>query len=288
MGVVKKNLRRRKRKRHRPAFVEMPRQKAAPSLMSEMDIDPAQEMMEEGFAHLAAVMTDADPVMPSPSDSPHTYRRKRDAVINRVVPVSVVPLATANGMLVMGSGRQSGPGKDCSFPLPQYLTFAGATSLSLVMFGVTARQVLRMILADDRRVGTVEYCLVALLEYYCYAVSFSQAAILLCGAFYLYPNVLYVSMDKDDKGKPDILYCDQDMVMFTVYFLGTCWFFMVIGIVCYVYIRFCGEDLTRAAHALEKHMKIPDTLSEGDTKFITELCNRVAEIEKNVIKEKQD
>jgi len=87
--------------------------------------DPQQELVEEGFAFLASSMLDPRARLPRPKDTPERFAQKRNAIINRTVPLGMVPLATSNGMLFLGAGRTTGgEGQDnecfdCYFPLPQ-------------------------------------------------------------------------------------------------------------------------------------------------------------------------
>jgi len=48
--------------------------------------DPQQELLEEGFAMLAR-SGDPEARMPQPEDPPQVFARKRNAIINRIVPI---------------------------------------------------------------------------------------------------------------------------------------------------------------------------------------------------------
>jgi hypothetical protein len=56
--------------------------------------DPEQQLVEEGFAFLASSMLDPRARLPRPKDSPERFAQKRNAMLNRIVPISLVPLAT--------------------------------------------------------------------------------------------------------------------------------------------------------------------------------------------------
>jgi len=95
----------------------------------------AEEVLEEGFRTLARVVANQEDLYPKPEDKPSVFASKRTEILNKMVPMSIVPLATSNAMLVMGSHKKTGPDGDCYFPLPQFLIWAGAISLSLITVG---------------------------------------------------------------------------------------------------------------------------------------------------------
>ncbi len=111
-------------------------------------IEPAQEMLEEGLDFLAGDAGDPLERLPQASDSDKTVAEKRNAILGSIVPISLVSLATSNGVLVAGAGKRTGPGLDCYFPMPEYLICAGAVSLSIFVYGVIARYLVDWILGD--------------------------------------------------------------------------------------------------------------------------------------------
>ncbi len=232
-------------------------------------------MLEEGFAYLAAVISDTRPMLPTERDSPRTFQSKRNALINRIVPMNLVPLATANGLLVMGAGHTTGPDGDCYFPLPQYLLWTGAVSLSLVTAGVTARHVLRWVLAD-RKVSDVESFILTLMEYVCDSASLGEVAMLLIGTFYILPHLGELTTDPKEKGKPDSKYCEYGIVMFALVLLSMCWLYLLIGAICFLYIKCIGQDMTVAMKAMEEEFReTPIQLSSADLEYLVSMSRRV-------------
>ncbi len=224
-----------------------------------------QEMIEEGYHCLADCVADRGDRFPKPEDRPGDFAQKRNQLLNRIVPMSIVPLATSNAMLVMGSSKTTGPGGDCSFPLPQYLIWAGAMSLSLVIFGVVGRHVLGWVL-EDRYVSEGEQTIVSVLEYLGTFTAFMQGTILLSGTAVLFPHMGHVNTT--DRTKQH--YCDRGLVVFSVIFLSMCWVFVLFAAGSYVYIRWTADsvaDEVKAQLLRELLDTYKDTASRRRTEY---------------------
>lgn len=202
------------------------------------------EMLKEGFQCLARAVEDRTERFPRPDDKAADFAKKRNILLNKIVPMSIVPLATSNAMLTMGSQKLTGPGGDCTFPLPQYLIWAGAISLSLVMLGVVSRHILDWVL-EDKYVGGGEKNIIAVLEYMASFAASLQAAVLLSGTLILFPHLAVVNTrDRDDPN-----YCDRGLVLFSLVFLSMCWIFVLLGLVAYIYIKATGDDVASEVKA---------------------------------------
>ncbi len=197
-----------------------------------------QEMIKEGFHCLERCVADRADRFPKPHDRAADFAQKRNHLLNKIVPISIVPLATSNAMLFMGSRKKTGPEGDCAFPLPQYLIWAGAMSLSLVIFGVVARHVLIWVL-EDKYVSQGEETIVSVLEYIGNFMALLQGAILLSGTVVLFPHLPTVNL----RDRADAHYCDRGIVIFSTVFLGMCWVFVLFGVGAYIYIKCTADDV---------------------------------------------
>jgi len=132
----------------------------------------------------------------------------------------------------------------------------GGVSLSLVVLGVTARHVLSWILSD-RLVSSSEYCIIMLLEKYASLISVTQVALLIAGAFYTLPFLGELTTDhrekyfEDGSCNPDVLYCDYDMVLFALVFLGFNWVFIAFAAASMIFIKCKGEDMDAMVELLK-------------------------------------
>ena len=171
--------------------------------------------------------------MPKYSDPPHVFERKKNALLQKVTPMTLIPLASANGMLLIGSGMKiSEDDSDCFFPLPQFLIFGGAISLSLVVLAVIAKNILELVLAN-RQVTPTGKIIISVLDYLGTFLASVQLMMVFVGSAILYPNMGKFSSTKGDKN-----YCQYGGVIFTFVLLTICWAFILYGTVCYLYIRY--------------------------------------------------
>ncbi len=149
------------------------------------------------------------------------------ALIRRVTPTSLIPLATGTAMLVVGSHKTVGPFGDCSFILPNYLVYSGAVSTSLAIVGIVGRYILEWIIADNV-VTRGEKNILLILEYVGQLLGITQIIIILVGAVIIFPNL--PSWQHDYKNMPN--YCDYAMVAFTTIFISCT---IIILLVCLIF-----------------------------------------------------
>ena len=146
----------------------------------------------------------------------------------KLVPSSLVPISTANGMLILGSHKRE---EDCFVPLPRTLIWTGTVSIAIVIAGVVGRYILHWVLGD-RIIHRGEYMILKFLEYFAYVLIVMQigSLCLLTGyAYPLYPNWQYKNAELPD-------YCDYGIVLFLVIYLLMAWFFLILGLGCAAYI----------------------------------------------------
>lgn len=143
---------------------------------------------------------------------------------DRIAPASLIPLATANGMLVIGT--HISPTKDCFFALPQYLIWTGTISLALVVLGVISRYLLSMIL-QDAVITRCERVILAFLYTLSFGLVLVQVVLLLIGTIILIPNLSV--WQYADPEMPN--YCEYGMVTFALIYLSMSWVFIVLGLI---------------------------------------------------------
>jgi len=203
-----------------------------------------RDLIEESKSVLDRVVVDREDRYPQRLDEVGEFSRKRTAILDKIVPMSIVPLATSNAMLTMGSQKRTGPNGDCFFPLPQFLIWAGAVSLSLVTFGVMSRHVLNWILRD-RACSPGEQTIINLLEYLATFVAAVQAFMLLSGSAILFPNMGYADLDDRESE----YYCDRGLVVFSAIFLSMSWLFVAVALFCLIYVHCTTGDIRGAVKA---------------------------------------
>ena len=177
---------------------------------------------------------------------PAKFHRTKAELMGQVVPSSLIPLATAQGMLIIGSHKT--PGVDCKYmKLPEYLLFTGAISLGLVVMGVISRYVVSWILSD-RIITKVEQKILNILGGLSYVLIMVEMIILVAGAAVVFPflgNWTYDDPTADT-------YCEYGMVVFATAYLYLAWSFILVGGICFVIVKFCGKPKKKEPVRTEK------------------------------------
>ena len=91
---------------------------------------------------------------PKEGDSENEVNHKRDILFDEVLPRSIIPIALANSMLIIGS-----TGDDTCPHIPHLSTFllaSGAVSVTLVTFSIIMAYILDYILEPERFTETCE------------------------------------------------------------------------------------------------------------------------------------
>ena len=168
-------------------------------------------------------------------DEPSKFSRAKASLMQQVVPSSLIPLATANGMLIIGSHKT--PGEDCKImKLPEYLLFTGAISLGLVIMGVVGRYVVSWILYD-KVITRVEKRILKGLEIFSYLLILVEVLMLLAGVIVVVPHL----KDWTHKDPQSDKYCEYGMVVFACVYLGMAWTFISIGLACMIIVQIWGK-----------------------------------------------
>jgi len=183
---------------------------------------------------------DEPPDMPTAKDSSTEFAAKKNAVLSRIIPLSLVPISTSNAMLIVSSKLHFSTDKyspDCYFPLPEYMITMGTISLSLVVMGVISRHIVDWVMNyNELTFGNRK--LIKGLEILGAVLSFLQASLLVLGSFLIAPQLPKVVTVKPKKGeKASEYYCDYQLVMFSTVYLSMSWCFLSFAAVAYVAIR---------------------------------------------------
>lgn len=166
----------------------------------------------------------------------------RAAVLQRVVPTNLIPLATANGMLVLGTNKKSGPNQDCFFPLPEYLTWAGTISLSMVIVGVVGTYIVGWI-SKKAKASQGERRILRSAEYLSRSLVVFETVVLLSGSIFIFPNLS--AWQHEHKHLPN--YCDFGIVTFASVFISLALAFIFFGVVCLVILMCFGTPVAERA-----------------------------------------
>ena len=198
-------------------------------------------------------------------DTPRTFVAKKQRVLGRLTPLSLVHPATANTLIIMGakakfmsrksdapdhhenhahddgSHQAANQGRDghehhsppmtCSFPLNYYLMFAGTAALSLYVLGVISQHLVRWIISTGLRKGD-SYLLKAL-EVFAKVIALLEIFCIFVMTFVLFPKLFDIQWDDPSKEN----YCDYELIMFSAIFFTTMWFVVVFGAMGFVYLQ---------------------------------------------------
>jgi len=177
----------------------------------------------------------------------------RAEILTRIMPSNLVPMATANGMLIMGSQTSD---DDCFFPLPRYLIWTGTISLSLIVVGTVGRYVVRWIL-EDRRIRSGDHVLIKILEYLGIALLATQVLTLFVGSLITFPRLPYVQWKHANLPN----YCDLGITLFASVYLLLAWCILFLALFSALFI-FCYAS---------KQGKPPDYLASSEKNFFIEV-----------------
>ncbi len=197
--------------------------------------------------------------LPRPEDSERVFNAKKARLMARVVPMTLIPLSSANGMLVVGSGLKEKT--DCYFPLMHFLLIGGAVSLSLVVMAVASQHMFEWILYDRVITRTGQW-LMAVLRWLGTGLALVQILMIVAGSILIFPEYRRVSYDRTSD-----MYCNEGAVIFSTFLLVMCWVFIAFAGACYVYIH-CVEGRRHRlstvvsgdmSEQMERLMNVPST-----------------------------
>ena len=130
-----------------------------------------------------AIETDQPPSPPpAPEETPS---------VNLTLPGSLIPMAGANAMLLVGSNKNN---CDCSFPLHWFLVVGGAVGLCLVVMDVLAQYIVDWIL-EDSKINRVEKYVLLLTKILGFALTIVQIGALIGGSYLILSTIRTVDLD---------------------------------------------------------------------------------------------
>ena len=203
----------------------------------------AEEGLQERFQHIGPSMDfrvhQCD--MPVIEDSLMQFTTKKNSILGKIVPLSLVPISTSNALLFVASRLRFSMDKDadCYFPLPEYMATIGTISLALVVMGVVARHILDWVMSYRSRGEFRHATLIRCLEVMGKTMSLLQALALFSGIFVIAPQLSKVETNKPKEGEErSPYYCDHQLVMFAIVYVGMSFFFIVLAMFTFVYVKY--------------------------------------------------
>lgn len=159
------------------------------------------------------------------------------------LPGTLIPMATANTMLIVGSSKDH---CDCEFPLQYFLVIAGCIGLCLIVMDVLAQYVIKWVLQDNK-ITNIEQKVLTCMKIAGFVLAFVQLAALIAGSVLVFANYPYVTYEKPmncgslkrmriipEAGHQ--VYCDYAMYMFSFCLVTMTWAFLLLGLCCFAYI----------------------------------------------------
>ncbi len=214
--------------------------------------------------------------LPSEVDTLFKFNSKKNIILGKVIPVSMVPISTANTMLVMASKLNftffSGESDDadCYFPLPEYMAAVGTISLALVIMGVESRHIVSWVMQYDQKPKVSHPSILRTLDLVNKGLCLLQALFLFSGGVLLIPQLSKIETEKPESGEEKSeFYCDHQLVMFAIVYVGMGWFFITLSILTFLYMKYVkfrssllqGDEVSKGHDA---HGHLPYTQEEGE------------------------
>jgi hypothetical protein len=159
---------------------------------------------------------------------------RKKQLLARMVPCGLIPLASANGMLILGSHKSFG--FDCSFPLPEFLIWGGTVSTCLGVIGIASRYIVEWVTSDNV-ITAGERNIMLFFEYVGLLLAVIEVVILLSGSLLIFPHM--ASWQHHYPHLPN--YCDYSMMMFGAYFFGLSFLILTFALILSVILVFCDH-----------------------------------------------
>ena len=207
---------------------------------------------------MSAEEIESDPLPPTPQPEIESK-----PTISLGLPGSLIPMAGANAMLIVGSNKNN---CDCSFPLHWFLVIGGAVGLSLVVMDVLAQSIVDWVL-EDAKITRIEKIIIILTRILGFVLSLIQISALIGGSYLILATVHDVDFDSDGKLKEQCLanitrleqqdlwawnehsdknYCNYAMYMFTACLVSMTWTIVILGLICFLYIFYGTHNLKKS------------------------------------------
>ncbi len=226
-----------------------------------------EETSNEDVNFLRKCVEDRKDRLPKSSDPRSVLFAKNDILRSSINPISLLPMATANTMLSLGSSYHSGrasPGsaEGCYFPLPESLVWAGVVSLSMVTVGTVNRRVMENVLHSRLVSQRKKKVILNVMNITNTAITCLQAVVILLGGLLLFPQLGQVDMNDKESER----YCDRGLVVFSTTVLVICWCCCILMAGGYAFIRYTAPTTERQVRSRLFHQLIetPDNLTRQD------------------------
>ena len=203
------------------------------------------------------------PIPPQPLSPTPPPETQTTPSVNLNLPGSLIPMAGANAMLIVGSNKNN---CDCSFPLHWFLIIGGAIGLCLVIMDVLAQYIVDWVL-EDKKITRIEKFILIATRILGFVLTLIQISALIAGTYFILATVSSVKFpDNDDELKKNCLdkvketkeqdlwvwntnsdevYCDYAMYMFTACLVAMTWTFVLLGVLCFLYIWYGRQSLKK-------------------------------------------
>ena len=170
-------------------------------------------------------------VLPTSGDDEDQFAKKKQALLGKLLPTSVVPAATSNAFLVVGSRNAD----ECYDPsLNKFLLFAGTVSIGMGVLGSVFRYVLESILSD-KKITRSEFCLIRLMDILSSSIVVVEFGLLVGATYVFYPFIFKGEWQSEDPSKPK--YCNYGTVVFSSIFISACWLLFALTGIIYLIIQ---------------------------------------------------
>lgn len=155
--------------------------------------------------------------LPTSKDRGDQFDKKKQGLLGKLMPTSVIPAATSNAFLVVGSREQD----ECyEHKLHKFLLIAGALSIGMGVLGTVFRYVMDAILWDQK-ITRKELALIRIMDILSKLIVLAEFGLLVSATLVFIP---FFTQDKWQSDHPDgPYYCNFGTVVFSAIFLGSCW-----------------------------------------------------------------
>ena len=197
-------------------------------------------------------------VLPTSLDDDDTFRKKSNVLMNKLIPTSVVPAATSNALLIVGSRDNE---EACQVSnVSTFLLISGVMSLGMGVLGGVFKYVLQAILLD-KKVTLGELNIIRFLDLISDLIVLVELGILIAGTVIMWP--LFVEKYHSDLDKWEwknvtrngekVQFCPQSTVLFSTSFTAGIWVLIILTSFAFIAIK--AADISTKKKSLRQSRK---------------------------------